>query len=368
MLFGVQVTSVADPKELAGALPDTRPTLLFGVPRVWQKFKLAIESALAAEPSGPKRKIAGWAIDVGMRRSKLVLASATVPAGLAFQHKLAEKLVLSKLRHRLGLDQTKIPASGAAAAPVEILEFFWGLGIPVYEIWGMSETGGLGTATRPGQTRLGTVGLPVFGTEITLADDGELLIRGASVMRGYRNDPDRTAETTDADGWVHTGDIGTIDAEGYVTIVDRKKELIINSSGKNMSPTNIENAVKASSSLIGQVVALGDDRPYVSALIVLDQDAAVGLAAKYGVSNPEAVGGHAEVRALVTEAVLRGNGKLSRVEQIKRFRVVAGFWEPGGDELTPTLKLRRKPIAEKYAADIGDLYADSPSEETVSLA
>ncbi|SDC62028.1 AMP-dependent synthetase/ligase [Actinokineospora iranica] len=368
MVFGTVVTSVADPRQLATALPDTRPHLFFAVPRVWQKFKLAIDSALA-ETSGPKRKIVAWAMEVGARRAKMELAGKPIPGALALRHRLADKVVLSKLRQKLGLDEAKIPASGAAAIPVEILEYFWGLGIPIYEIWGMSETGGLGTSGRPGKVKPGTVGAAVHGVEVRLADDGELLIRSASVMRGYRNDPEKTAETIDDEGWVHTGDIGVLDDEGFVTIVDRKKELIISSSGKNMSPTNIENAIKASSSLIGQVVAIGDDRPYVSALVVLDQDAAAGLAARHGLpeSSPSAVATHDQVRALISDAVRAGNAKLSRVEQIKRFRIVPDFWEPGGDELTPTLKLRRKPIAEKYAHDIADLYADSPTAETINL-
>ncbi|MGQ0839787.1 AMP-dependent synthetase/ligase [Actinokineospora sp.] len=369
MLFGTVVTSVADPKQLAAALPDARPHYFFAVPRVWQKFKLAIDTALANEQSGAKRKIAGWALGVGARKAKLEIAEQPVPGAVALQHRFADKLVLSKLRQRLGLDDLKVAVSGAAAIPVETIEYFWGLGIPVYEVWGMSETGGLGTSGRRGTTKLGSVGTAIHGTEVTVAADGELLIRGASVMRGYRNDPEKTAETIDADGWVHTGDIGTVDSDGYITIVDRKKELIISSSGKNMSPTNIENAVKAASSVIGQVVAIGDDRPYVSALIVLDQDAAAALAAKHGLpaASPGAVVAHDDVRALITDAVRTGNAKLSRVEQIKRFRIVPSFWEPGGDELTPTLKLRRKPIAEKYAHDIDDLYADSPTAETVNL-
>ncbi|EWC64401.1 Long-chain-fatty-acid--CoA ligase [Actinokineospora spheciospongiae] len=369
MLYGTLVTTVADARQLAAALPDARPNVFFAVPRVWQKFTLAIDTALAAEPSAAKRKLARWAIGVGIRRSALVRAGKPVPPALALQHRMADAVVLSKLREKLGLDEAKLCLSGAAAIPVETLEFFWGLGIEVYEIWGMSETAGLGTSTRPGKLRFGTVGMAVHGTEVRLAADGELLIRGGSVMRGYRNDPVRTAEAVDAEGWVHTGDIGVVDGDGFVTIVDRKKELIISSSGKNMSPTNIENAVKAASPLIGQVVAIGDDRPYVCALVVLDADAAAGLAAKHGLpaDSPAAVAGDERVRALVADAVRAGNAKLSRIEQVKRFRVVPGFWEPGGDELTPTLKLRRKPIAEKYAHDIDDLYAGSPTGETVDL-
>ncbi|WP_018682151.1 AMP-dependent synthetase/ligase [Actinokineospora enzanensis] len=369
LLFGTVVTSLADPRRLGEVLPEVRPHLFFAVPRVWQKFKLAVDTALAAEPSPAKRAVAAWAVDVGVRRARLRAADRPVPIRLGLAHRVADRLVLARLRARLGLTEAKVPASGAAAIPVEILEFFWGVGIPVYEIWGMSETAGLGTSGRPGANRLGTVGTPVHGTEVRVADDGELLIRGPSVMRGYRGDPGRTAETVDPDGWVHTGDVGVIDPDGYVSIVDRKKELIINSAGKNMSPTNIENAIKAASGVIGQVVAIGDDRPYISALVVLDQDAAAGLAAAHGLptASPGAVVAADEVRALVTAAVRTGNARLSRVEQVKRFRIVPAFWEPGGDELTPTLKLRRKPIAEKYAHAIDDMYADQPTEETVNL-
>ncbi|UVS81264.1 long-chain fatty acid--CoA ligase [Actinokineospora sp. UTMC 2448] len=367
ILFGSVVTSVADPKQLAAGLADCHPTVFFAVPRVWQKFKLAIDTALAGEPE-KKRKIATWAIQTGVKHARLSVAGKPVPALLNIQHKLADKLVLSKLRHKLGLDECRVAVSGAAAIPVDTLEYFWGLGIPVYEVWGMSETAGLGTSCRPGQVKLGSVGMAVHGAEVGLADDGELLVRSPSTMRGYRGDPQRTAETIDMDGWVHTGDIGVIDADGFVSIVDRKKELIINSGGKNMSPTNIENAIKAASSVIGQVVAIGDDRPYVTALVVLDVDAAAGLAAKLGVAaSPSAIAEHEQVRELVAEAVRAGNARLARVEQVKRFRILSAAWEPGGDELTPTLKLRRKPIARKYAHEIDDLYAESPSPATISV-
>ncbi|MGX7824784.1 AMP-dependent synthetase/ligase [Actinokineospora sp. 24-640] len=367
ILFGSVVTSVADPRQVAAGLADCHPHVFFGVPRVWQKMKLAIDSALEQEPE-KKRKIATWAIQTGIRKVKLEQANKPVPALLGLQHKLAEKLVLAKLRHKLGLDECRVPVSGAAAIPVETMEFFWGLGVPVYEVWGMSETAGMGTSCRPGQVRLGSVGTAVHATEVVLADDGELLIRSPSNMRGYRGDPQRTAETVDMDGWVHTGDIGVIDADGYVSIVDRKKELIISSSGKNMSPTNIENAIKAASSVIGQVVAIGDDRPYITALIVLDADAAAGLAARFGITAaPSAIAEHDQVRDLVSTAVRDGNARLSRIEQIKRFHILSATWEPGGDELTPTLKLRRKPIARKYAHEIDDLYAESPSPATINL-
>ncbi|WP_460403328.1 AMP-dependent synthetase/ligase [Actinophytocola sediminis] len=369
ILFGIQVTCVADLTKLAEALTDCRPHSFFAVPRVWQKFKAAIDTGLAAEQSGPKRKIAAWALDIGTRAARAELDGRQLPPILAFQHRLADKLVLGKLRHRLGLDQARAPASGASAISPDILEFFWGLGIRIYEVWGMSETGGATTANAPGHTKLGTVGRPLLGVEAKLGDDGELLTRGPTIMRGYRDDPDRTAEAINADGWLHTGDIAEIDAEGYVRIVDRKKELIINAAGKNMSPSNIENAIKAATSLIGQVVAIGDDRPYIAGLVVLDPDAAAGFAAQHGISSSslDDLAAHQEVRAAVVAGVRAGNEKLARVEQLKRVRILPAAWDPGGDELTPTMKLRRKPIATKYRDEIDSLFADTPTADVLDI-
>jgi long-chain acyl-CoA synthetase len=370
MLFGSQVTCLNDPRKLAEGLPDSRPHLFFGVPRVWEKFKSAIDAALAAEPKAVKRNIANWAIGVGTRVARLKLANRSLPPLLAAQHRIADTLVLSKLRHKLGLDQAKICASGAAPIAPATLEYFWGLGLTVYEVWGMSETSGLSTSTSPGKVKIGTVGQPVPGIEVKLAEDGELLVKGPTLMRGYRNDPDKTKETIDADGWLHTGDVATIDDDGYVTIVDRKKELIINEAGKNMSPANIENTIKAACSVLGPVVAIGDARPYVCALLVLDPDAAAALAAQHGLkdASPAALASHPAVRDAVTAGVRAGNAHLSRVEQIKRFRILPAVWEPGGDELTPTLKLRRKPIAEKYQHEIDELYAKTAGGDTVDLS
>jgi long-chain acyl-CoA synthetase len=367
ILFGIQVTCVADLTKLAEGLNDCRPHSFFAVPRVWQKLKAAIDVGLAAEPSGAKRKIAAWAIETGIRAARVELSGRALSPVLAAQHRIADKLVLSKLRHKLGLDQATSPASGASAISADILEYFWGLGIRIYEVWGMSETGGATTANAPGHTKLGTVGRPVQGMEIKLAADGELLTRGPTVMRGYRNEPQKTAETINADGWLSTGDIAEVDADGYVKIVDRKKELIINASGKNMSPSNIENAIKAATSLVGQVVAIGDDRPYVAAIAVLDPEAAEGFAKQHGfggVSQAELVA-HPEIRAAVLAGVKEGNEKLARVEQVKRIRLLPSSWEPGGDELTPTMKLRRKPIAEKYAHEIDSLFAETPGEDVL---
>jgi long-subunit acyl-CoA synthetase (AMP-forming) len=259
----------------------------------------------------------------------------------------------------LGLDQVVAVNVGAAPTPVEVLEFFHALGIELAELWGMSETCGFGTCNRPGEVKIGTVGPPSPGVELTLAEDGEVLVRGPFVMLGYRNQPDKTAEAVDPDGWLHTGDIGEIDEDGYLKIVDRKKELIINAAGKNMSPANIEAAVKSGSPLIGQACCIGDRRPYNTALIVLDADFAPQWAAGQGINGDslDVLADNATVIAAVQAGIDQANQHLARVEQIKKFEIVPGDWLPGGDELTPTMKLKRKPIAAKYEAVIESMYS-----------
>lgn len=365
MVLGVQVTDVADPRAIAQALPDARPTVFLGVPRVWHKIKAGIETKLETA-TGLKRRLALWSLDIGVQAARQTLAGKSPSTSLALRRRIADRLVLAKVRDALGLDQLRWGVTGAAAVPVETIEFFWGLGIPVYEVWGESECVGGATSNRPGANKVGSVGKALRGVEISRADDGELLIRGPIVMRGYRHQPEKTAEAIDAEGWLYTGDIGTIDAQGFVTIVDRKKELIVNESGKNLSPTNIEMAILDNSPLIGQVVAIGDDRPYVTALVVLDGDAIAARAASPGMAA--AFAQLPEVREEITAAVREGNSKLSRVEQIKRFLIVGTPWEPGGDELTPTMKLKRKPIAEKYAAEIENLYAQTPGPDVVDVS
>jgi long-chain acyl-CoA synthetase len=223
----------------------------------------------------------------------------------------------------------------------------------------MSETCGAGCCNRPDHIKIGTVGPAAPNVEIKLGEDGELLMRSGVVMKGYRNAPDKTSEAIDGDGWLHTGDIGEFDEDGYLRIVDRKKELIINAAGKNMSPANIESTLKAASPMIGQVAVIGDGRSYNTALIVLDADYAPGWAQKQGIEDTslEALAGDERVREAVQEGVDTANDRLARVEQIKKFTLIPGDWEPGGDELTPTMKLKRRPIAEKYADEIEAMYA-----------
>jgi long-subunit acyl-CoA synthetase (AMP-forming) len=346
MLFGTEVTCVADPREVAAVLPQVRPAMWGAVPRVAEKLKAGLEAALAAEPDPAKRAIAQDAIATGIEVVRLQAAGRPIPDELAERHAVAEQHVLAPLRARLGLDEADWVMFGAAPLPLAVHEFLRALGIPTTEVYGMSETSMVATTWHPAEARLGTVGRAIPGVELRLAGDGEVLLRGATVMKGYRGRPEKTAETIDAQGWVHTGDVGELDDDGCLRIVDRKKELIINAAGKNMSPANIEAELKTASPLIGQAAVIGDGRAYNVALLVLDPDAAAGL-------DPRAP----ETLERVGAAVEAANAKLSRVEQIKRWELLADEWLPGGDELTPTMKLKRKPIAEKYAATIESLYA-----------
>ncbi len=315
MRFGFRVTCCPDAREVVSYFPDVRPAWFFAVPRIFEKLKAAIEA-------GADERLRG-----------------VIERGLAGSRSEGDEAVLAGLHEKLGLDRIQALNVGAAPTPPEVIEFFHAIGLPLGELWGMSETTAIGACNPPERVKIGTVGPPVPGVEIRLADDGEIELRGECVTPGYRGKPEMTRETFTGDGWLRTGDIGAFDEDGYLSIVDRKKELIINAAGKNMSPANIESHVKSASPLIGQAAAIGDQRSYNVALIVLEPDA--------GASPEEAV----------AAAVEEANARLSSVEQVKRFKILDAEWEPGGDELTPTMKLKRKPIGEKYAAEIEALYA-----------
>jgi long-subunit acyl-CoA synthetase (AMP-forming) len=346
MVWGFTITTCADPKQVMEVVAQVRPTIFGSVPRIWEKVMAALEAAIAAESSLPRRALMRWAIGTGMQRVRAEQAREQVGPLLRAQAAIADALVASKIRHKLGLDQCEWFVVGAAPTPREVLEFFAAVGIPICELWGMSELSCVATINPPDAIRIGTVGLPLPSVEVKLAQDGELLCRGPIVMKGYRNKPAQTAEAIDGEGWLHTGDVAEIDRDGYVRLVDRKKELIINAAGKNMSPANIEARIKSSSPVIGQAVCIGDARPYNVALVTLDPDGAAGRTA----DDPE-------IQAEVAAAIDRANAQLSRVEQIKKYALLGDEWLPGGDELTPTMKLKRKPIAAKYAAQIESLYS-----------
>ena len=359
MAWGSTVSCCPDVTQVFAYVADARPTRFGAVPRVWEKLKAALEAGFAAEPDEARRAAISEALALGIEKVRFEQAGERVPAVLAEACERAETAVFGPVRARLGLNRCRSYVTGAAPSPLDMFEFFAAIGIPIREVWGMSELCSIATIVPADPIRYGTVGVPIAGVEMRLDDDGELLIRGATVMAGYRNQPGKTADTIDADGWLRTGDIGRIDELGFLTIIDRKKELIINAAGKNMSPANIEQQLKQGSPLIGQAIAIGDRRPYNVALIVLDPDACAAFAAQVGLPDPSAATMAADpgVLAEVTEGVDRANSHLSRVEQIKRFKVLDRDWVPGGEELTPTMKLRRKPIHAKYADEIEELYA-----------
>ncbi|WP_280357016.1 AMP-dependent synthetase/ligase [Nocardia otitidiscaviarum] len=357
MLTGGQITTVPDLKQVAEALAEVHPSVFLGVPRVWVKVKAALEERFSAEPL-PKRKLVQWAVRTGRARARAVSDGRTPSALDTVAHRVADRLVLAAIRERLGLDKVRVAVTGSAPIPPDTHEFFLGLGLPLCEGYGMTECTAGATISRPERIKIGTVGLPLPDTEVRIAADGEVLVRGRNVMRGYRKAPEKTAETVDADGWLHTGDIGSFDGDGYLRIVDRKKELIISAAGKNMSPTNIENTVTENCPLAGTVVVIGEARHYNTALICLDPDLAAAFAERHQLPDRDvaALSQHPLVRKSLQEGIDAANEKLSRVEQIKRFAVLPDVWTPGSDCLTATGKLRRKPIATQYAATIESLY------------
>jgi long-subunit acyl-CoA synthetase (AMP-forming) len=358
IVYGLQITCCDNPREILGYLPEVRPSWFFAVPRIWEKLKAGLEAMVAGQPEEQRAKTQA-AVRDALEKVRLEQAGKEVPADLAARVGEADREIFAGLRSMLGLDQVKAIHVGAAPTPVEVLEFFHAIGLPLAELWGMSETCGAGAANPPERIKIGTVGPPAPGVEIKLDEDGEVLIRSDVVMLGYRNLPDKTAEVMTDDGFLRTGDIGVLDEDNYLTIVDRKKEIIINAAGKNMSPANVEAALKASSPLIGQAACIGDGRSYNTALIVLDSDFAPAWAAQHGIEDAslEALAHNDDMRAAVQEGVDAANAKLARVEQIKKFTIVEGDWLPGGDELTPTMKLKRKPIDAKYAETIEAMYA-----------
>jgi len=355
MLCGFTITCCPDPREVISYLPEVKPTWFFAVPRIWEKLKAGLEQTLAAAPA-EQRAAADKALSAAIEKVRLEQRGEPVPAELAAGVEAADREMFSGLRSHLGLDEIQACNVGAAPTPPEVIEFFHALGIPLAELWGMSETTGAGTCNPPERIKIGTVGPPAPGIEIKLAEDGEVMIKGPVVMKGYRNLPEKTAETFTDDGFLLTGDIGEFDEDGYLRIVDRKKELIITAAGKNLSPANIEARLKQIP-MVSQAIAIGDRRKYISALLTLDAEAVARWARERDLEgDPAELAGNEDLVAEIQRGVDRANEDLARVEQVKRFAILPSDWEPGGDELTPTMKLKRKPILEKYAAEVEALY------------
>jgi long-chain acyl-CoA synthetase len=339
-------------EKLADNLKEARPTVFFGVPRVWEKFHAGL-SARLGEVTGGKRRLLDWArrvcSEVNARRDR----GDAIPALLQIQYRLADRIVISKLKAALGLDRARVLSSGAAPIAPDVLAFFASLDLPIREIYGQSEDSGPTSYNLPGRTRIGSVGPPLPGLEVKIAEDGEILIRGPNVFMGYYKEPQATAETV-KDGWLCSGDLGTLDKDGFLTITGRKKEIIITAGGKNIAPKNIEAALKETP-LISEAIVIGDRKKFLSALVTIDEAIAQKLA-------PELAGDKLAdapaVRAAIQKQVDQVNETLARVEQIKKFTVLPRAFSITAGELTPTMKLKRKVISQRYETEIDAMYAD----------
>lgn len=356
---GGAVSFVRNVADVLPTLQATRPQLFMAVPRVWEKMHAAIVARIDEDPK--KAPIARRALKVGVAVAEAQQRGERVSPVAKAQHALFDRLVFSKIRHGIGLDELRYAVSGAAPISADLLTFFAAIGIEVLEVYGMTETTALITANRPGEISVGTVGRRLPGLEIRLADDGEIHVRGPVVTPGYLNQPEATAESFSSDGWLHTGDLGAFDDDGYLTIVGRKKELIITAGGKNLAPNLIEQTIKDQSSIIGQICAVGDGRPFVAALIVLDADLLRSWAAANQVTftSVEQMCDDPQVIAEIEHAVTSGNQRLSRVEQVKQWALLPDEWTADSEELTPSMKLRRHVVHERHAATIDGLYANA---------
>jgi len=351
--IGYDVTTCPDAGKIGEYLTHVRPYIMFGVPRVWEKFQAGIEAVLSADP---ERKA---------RFDEAVAESIPIVDAIAWDRATDEQratwdfyddLAFKGVRSVLGLDECEIAVTSAAPIRAELIEWFRAIGIPLAELYGMSETTGPMTWA-PYQVKAGTVGPAIPGTEARIGEDGELLCRGGNIVPGYLDNPEQTAELIDSDGWLHTGDIATIDDDGYYKIVDRKKELIITAGGKNISPANLEAALKGLP-LVGQACAIGDQRPYVAALVTLDPELARAWADQHNLGSLSLaeLARHPSVVAEIEAALPDAMAEFNHAEAVKRLRILGEEWLPDSDVLTPTSKLKRRGILARYADEIAELY------------
>jgi long-chain acyl-CoA synthetase len=368
IFFGHEVWLCPDVNLLLPYLVEARPTEFVGVPRVWEKLMAGLQAGVAAEPDETKRQMAQGALAAAISAYRLRHEGKPVPDELAAVVERAQPLFMM-LRSKIGLDRCTLAVTSTAPCRPEVHEFWAAIGMPLFEVWGMSELTGPATAVPHEDHQAPSIGRALAGVEVRLGEDGELLVRGGNVMVGYYREPEKTAEMVDADGWVHSGDIAEAGPNGQFRIIDRKKELIINSAGKNISPANLE-ALAKSSPIIGQAVAIGDGQRFISVLVVLDPQVAPGWAKTHGIGAAsmadlaEQPGVVDEVRRALTVA----NTHLSRVEQFKRFTILPTEWSPESEELTPTMKLKRRVIHNKYQAQIEAMYAEPPGGHSVDPA
>ena len=341
--LGYTVAFLSDPRRIGDVMPQVRPTVLPTVPRVLEKVHTAVSANFAAA-TGAKRRLIDWALRVGAEVSALRQRQEDVPAGLAFKHRIADRLVYSKVKARLG-GRLRAAISGGAPLAKEIAEFFHVLDILILEGYGQTEETTASNVNRPDRFKFGTVGPAIPGIDVTIAEDGEILIKGPTVFAGYYNDPEATREVLPGDGWLHTGDIGEIDEDGFLTVTDRKKDIIVTAGGKNVAPQNIENLLKAIP-WVSQALVVGDRRPYLVALITLDPDEVAKL------------DGREDAEKLVADAVERINESLAHFAQIRQFEILSRDFSPEQNEITPTLKLKRNVVEQNFAEELDSLYSN----------
>ncbi|MDA3040061.1 MAG: long-chain fatty acid--CoA ligase [Actinomycetota bacterium] len=353
LAFGYEITCCPDPTLIAAYAGEVRPQVMFGVPRVWEKIYAGVNAALAADPDKQRAVNDGIASAAPLER-KITMGTASQEELDTYQ--FLDDVAFRLIRELVGLDQLQAAITGAAPIPAEILSWFRTIGVPLSEIYGLSETTGPMTWERV-RVKAGSVGVACPGVEVALAEDGEVICRGGNVFRGYLNLPEKTAEVLDADGWFHSGDIGEFDDEGYLKIVDRKKELIITAGGKNLSPANLEARLKMIP-LVGQACAIGDLRPFVTALVVLDPDAAPRFAASNGIAYTSLaeLAEHPRIVAEIEGALPEAMAGFNNTEKVKKIKILGKEWLPDTDLLTPTSKLKRRGVHARFAEEIEALY------------
>ena len=357
-----QVFFCSDLTQIKDYLEQVHPTIFLAVPRVWEKFEAALRGKLA-EATGLKAKLAKWA-----RETELEAFRQEIETGKpvqSFSRNLANKLVISKIKGALGLDQLRVALSGAAPISVSTLEFFASIGIPIHEGYGMTETTAFASVQPYGRLRFGTIGKPLPGVEVTIADDGEIMLKGINMVKGYLRLPDKTAELYDEEGWMHTGDLGTLDDAGYIVITGRKKDLIITAGGKNVAPAEMEGYLQSIPG-VGQAVVVGDRQPYLSALIVLDPEALPELEVASqisGLADVATAARNPDVQRYIEQEMEHVcNAKVARYQTIKKIKILPATFSVDGGELTPTLKVKRNIVNEKYASEIAAFYEGGTQE------
>ncbi|MBS2027172.1 MAG: long-chain fatty acid--CoA ligase [Deltaproteobacteria bacterium] len=341
-------------EKLPENLREVRPTLFFAVPRVWEKFKARLEDAIAQAPA-QRKKLLARAQKVATAYHERAMVSEKPGPLVALQYAIFKRLVFSKLHARLGLERCKLFGTSAAPIGRDVLEFFRAIDVPLLETYGQSEVTGPTSVSIPGAARFGFLGRPMPGLTVRIAEDGEILVKGDNVCKGYHKEPAATAELLEG-GWMHSGDVGEIDAQGYLRITDRKKDLIVTSGGKKAAPQELEKHLRAIFP-VGNAVVVGESRNYLCALLTLDPDAAKRFARERGLpEDPGALVANPTLQAQLQQGVDALNGKLAKWETIKRFEILPSDFTVEGGELTPTLKIKRKVVAEKYRANIERMY------------